>query len=29
MVARNFRTPDRRGEIDLIGRHEDIGASSK
>jgi len=24
MVARNFRTPNRRGEIDLIGWHEDI-----
>ena len=24
MVARNFRTPNRRGEIDLIGWHEDV-----
>jgi putative endonuclease len=24
MVARNFRSPNRRGEIDLIGWHEDI-----
>lgn len=24
MVARNFRTPNRRGEIDLIGWHKDI-----
>ena len=24
MVARNFRAPNRRGEIDLIGWHEDI-----
>lgn len=24
MVARNFRSPNRRGEIDLIGWHDDI-----
>jgi putative endonuclease len=24
MIARNFRTPNRRGEIDLIGWHKDI-----
>jgi len=24
MVARNFRTPNRRGEIDLIGWHNDV-----
>ncbi|MGH9546757.1 MAG: YraN family protein [Terriglobales bacterium] len=24
MVARNFRSPNRRGEIDLIGWHEDV-----
>ncbi|MGH9504681.1 MAG: YraN family protein [Terriglobales bacterium] len=24
MVARNFRTPNRRGEIDLIGWHQDV-----
>jgi len=24
MVARNFRTPNRRGEIDLIGWHKDV-----
>jgi Holliday junction resolvase-like predicted endonuclease len=24
MVARNFRTPNRRGENDLIGWHEDV-----
>ncbi|MGZ4733818.1 MAG: YraN family protein [Terriglobales bacterium] len=24
MVARNFRSPNRRGEIDLIGWHKDI-----
>ena len=24
MVARNFRSPNRRGEIDLIGWHNDI-----
>ena len=24
MVARNFRAPNRRGEIDLIGWHQDI-----
>ena len=29
MVARNFRSPDRRGEIDLIGWHREYSASSK